>query len=234
MELWNKYFNGKELPIVFFYTDGDGGAEGEKASSGHRCVLSSLVKVRNGKAIYFEKDWIGCHGGRRYLGFSQEIMPKFEYFLSYGIPGELEGERYKKSPELVKELMSRMPHFQAPKRRIVFKRWDDLKEEDEPSVVIFFAQPDVLSGLFTLANYDEVDQHAVVAPFVAGCATIVQYPYLGSLSPNPRCIICMFDVSARPYVPRETLSFAVPIKKFEKNGPKHGGKLPHNFLLGKD
>ena len=214
--LWERYFDGAELPIVFYYIDGDGGAEGETTPSRHRCVLSSLVKVRRGKVLYLDRGSVGCHGGRRYLGFSQRIMPKFEYFLSCGIPGEMEGERYKKSPELVKELMSRMPRFRAPKRRIVFKRWDALREEDEPSVVIFFAKPDVLSGLFTLANYDEVDQHVVVAPFGAGCATIVQYPYLESLSPNPRCIIGMFDVSARPFVPPGTLTFAVSMGKFER------------------
>ena len=149
------------------------------------------------------------------MGFSQRIMPKFEYFLSCGIPGEMEGERYKKSPELVKELMSRMPRFRAPKRRIVFKRWDALREAYDAAGVICFARPDVLSGRFTLANYDEVDQH-VVAPFGAGCATIVQDPYLESLSPNPRCIIGMFDVSARPFVPPGTLTFAVSMGKFER------------------
>jgi len=35
-------------------------------------------------------------------------MPHFEYFLSCGIPGKLEGERYKKSPELVKEFRARI------------------------------------------------------------------------------------------------------------------------------
>jgi hypothetical protein len=49
---------------------------------------------------------------------------------------------------------------------------------DDPEVVIFFAQPDVLSGLFTLANYDEADPNGVFAPFAAGCGSIVHYPYL--------------------------------------------------------
>lgn len=33
------------------------------------------------------------------------IRPDFEYFLSCGIPGKMEGEPDKKSPELVKEIM---------------------------------------------------------------------------------------------------------------------------------
>jgi hypothetical protein len=31
---------------------------------------------------------------------------------------------------------------------------------------------------------------------------------------HPRAIIGMFDPSARPHVPKDTLSFAVPMKKF--------------------
>ena len=84
-------------------------------------------------------------------------MPNFEYFLSRGIPGTLEGEWYKKSPELVKEFEKRKPKFTAPTRNIVFKRWDRLGEKDDPAVIIFFAPTDVLSGLFTLANFDEAD-----------------------------------------------------------------------------
>ena len=44
--------------------------------------------------------------------------------------------------------------LKAPYRYIVFKRWDKLEKDDNPDVIIFFATPDVLSGLFTLSNYD--------------------------------------------------------------------------------
>lgn len=141
-------------------------------------------------------------------------MPHFEYFLSYGIPDQLEGERYKKSPELVQEALTHMPPFQAPGRYLVFKRWDQLEAADEPEVVIFFALPDVLSGLFTLANFDEADPYGVVAPFGAGCGSIVQYPYRKKEADRPRAVLGMFDVSARPCVPREVLTFAVPMGKF--------------------
>ena len=42
----------------------------------------------------------------------------------------------------------------------------------------------------------------------------MQYPYLEKDSARPRAVIGMFDVSARPYVPKETLTFAVPMNKF--------------------
>jgi uncharacterized protein (DUF169 family) len=211
---WVKYFNGAELPICFYYTDDVRGAEPVKPSSGHRCILGDLIKITKGKSLYFDVESIGCFGGKRYLGFSQEIMPNFEYFLSYGIPGELEGERYKKTPELVKELMEKVPVYKAACKFIVFKRWDILEEWDQPAVVIFFASPDVLSGLFTLANFDEVEQNGVFAPFAAGCGSIVQYPYLEKDSERPRGVLGMFDVSSRPFVPENCLTFAAPMNKF--------------------
>ena len=59
----------------------------------------------------------------------------------------------KKTPEIAAEFLKHVPTFKAPGKFIVFKRWDRLEELDKPEVVVFFAQPDVLSGLFTLANF---------------------------------------------------------------------------------
>lgn len=37
------------------------------------------------------------------------MRPKFEYFLSCGIPGEMEGERYIRTPEMVLDLTFSVP-----------------------------------------------------------------------------------------------------------------------------
>ena len=216
MKLWTKYFNGTESPITFYYTDREGCAEPVEPPSGHRCLICDLARVRKGESLCFDIESLGCGGAKRYAGFTQEIIPNFEYFLSCGIPGKLEGERYKKSPELVREAMKRMPQFEAPAQSIVFKRWDKLEKSDEPEVVIFFAPPDVLSGLFTLASFDEVDPNGIFAPFSAGCGSIAHYPYLEKDSDHPRAVLGMFDVSARPCVPENILTFAVPMNKFVK------------------
>ena len=214
VRLWRKYFNNADLPITFYYSDTGKQAELVKLGSVARCVIGALVEVRNGRSFSFNADSIGCLGGRRYLGFAERLRPDFEYFLSCGIPGKIEGERYKKSPELVREIMKNWPTFRAPKRFVVFKRWDNLDKEDSPEVVIFFAQPDVLSGLFTLANFDESQPEGVFVPMGSGCSSIVSYPYLEKDSPHPRAVIGMFDPSARPYMPKDVLSFSVPMKKF--------------------
>jgi len=216
MRLWDKYFGASELPLAFYYTDREESAKLVKTPLGHQCLISVLAKARKGQSLCFDVNSVGCFGGKRYIGFSTQLMPQFEYFLSCGIPGELEGERYKKSPDLVKEVMGNTPSFKAPARFIVFKRWDKLEESDEPSVVIFFAKPDCLAGLFTLANYDEAEQNGVIAPFGAGCSSIVMYPYLERGSQRPRAVLGMFDVSARPFVSAETLTFAVPMNKFDR------------------
>lgn len=211
---WNKYFPGADLPIGFYYTGMKDEKSMPKPAQGHRCLICDLAKVRNGKTVCFDVHSISCSGGRRYLGFEEKLMPDFEYFLSYGIPGKLEGERYKKTPELVKEHLKHQKPFKAPARYVVFKRWDCLEEGEEPQVIIFFAPPDVLSGLFTLANFDEPEPYGVIAPFCAGCGSIVDFPYREINSDRPRAVLGMFDVSARPYVPAGVLTFAIPWPKF--------------------
>jgi hypothetical protein len=216
LALWKKYFNDAELPLTYYYTDDASRAEVVKPGTVPRCFIGALARVRQGRSLSFEKESVGCAGGKRYLGFSDKLAPNFEYFLSCGIPGRMEGERYKKSAELVKETMKHWPAFRAEGRYIVFKRWDDLGQADDPTVAVFFAEPDVLAGLFTLTSYDEADQNLVFAPFGSGCSTIVQYPYLEAGSPRPRAVIGMFDVSARPYVPKNVISYAVPMNKFTR------------------
>lgn len=212
--LWAKYFPGVPLPITFSYTSDEAAARQVKPVKGRVCLLAQLAGVRKGRTLAADARGLGCFGAKRYLGFTQDVMPNFTYFLSCGIAGKLEGERYKKTPEIVEEAMRRAPAFEAPARTIVFKRWDALEESDNPDVVIFFAAPDVLSGLFTLSDFEESDPYAVIAPFAAGCGTIVQYPYLEGRKPNPRSVLGMFDVSARPFVPAGVLTFAAPVAKF--------------------
>jgi uncharacterized protein (DUF169 family) len=214
--LWRKYFNQAELPITFYYSEELNGAEKVKAGSVSRCIIGALNKIRQGDSLAFEVDSIGCPGGRRYTGFSATLAPNFEYFLSCGIPGKVEGERYKKSPEIVKQLLDNWPAFKAPASKIIFKRWDKLEAGDRPDVVIFYAKPDVLSGLYTLASYESADPNAVTAPMGSGCASIIQNPYVESQSKDPRGVIGMFDLSARPHVAPDELTFAVPLSKFAR------------------
>ena len=221
---WEEYFDDAELPIAAYHTDEDTVPENEPSAS--RCLVADLNKVRNGTPLRFGSTSIGCPGGRRYSGFSEALGEGFEYFLSCGIPGKIRGERYKKSPELVRKLLSESPRYVAPRKYIVFKRWDQLEEMDEPEVVVFFAEPDVIAGLFTLANYD-VNEDGVVAPFGSGCSSIVMHPCLEGERDTPRCVFGMFDPSARPYVGSSCLTFAAPMNRFTQMVEN----MPESFLV---
>jgi len=224
---WERHFPGAELPIGFYYADEVAAEDAAASQAASRCLIGNLERVRQGHPFVYAADTPGCPGGKRYAGFSQQLRPKFEYFLSCGIPGELEGERYKKTPELALAHVREHPPLPAAGRYLVWKRWDRFGPGEEPLVVVFFAGPDVLAGLFTLANFDTPDPHGVVAPMGAGCATIIEYPRREAAAAQPRSVLGMFDVSARPFVPAGTLTFAVPMARFVEMV----GNMDESFLV---
>jgi len=227
IQRWQTYFPGAELPITFYYADDLGDVALAEVTDNTQCFIAQLAVVRRGESQCFTVDTMVCPGAKKYVGFSQTVMPNFEYFLSCGIPGKLEGERYKKTPEMVKDLVEKAPEFVAPAPYIVFKRWDRLERDDDPEVVIFYAKPDALSGLFTLAGFDETDPSAVIAPFSAGCGSIVQHPYVQKDADHPKGVLGMFDVSARPWVQKDILTFAAPIARFAQMVDN----MPESFLI---
>ncbi len=229
-ELFEKYFPGAELPITFEIGGNAEGLEKAPAPKGWRCFVCDLVKVRKGTSLVFDESSIGCRGGRFYLGYDAERFPDFRYFLSYGKPGVVEGERYKQTPEIVDELDRTTARIPTTGKEIVFKRWDNLTEADNPDAVVFFARPEVLSGLFTLANFDRTDPNGVICPFGAGCSSIFYFPWIEQQNENPKAVLGMFDPSARPCVPPDTLTMAFPMKKFEKVI----GFMEESFLTTKD
>lgn len=224
---WSKYFPGAELPITFYYASNERGASSVPPPGEWRCVIDELGRVRQGESLALASRSIGCAGGKRYCGFSQQLRANFEYFLSYGIEGKVEGERYKKSPELVKEILRLQPPFEAPEEFLICKRWDNLEKQDEPLIVSFFATADVLSGLFTLANFDEPHSQGVICPFGAGCSSVVYFPYHEAKAEKPRAVLGMFDVSARPYVEPNVLTFSAPTEKFRRMV----GNIDESFLI---
>ncbi len=216
LKKWGHYFGESELPLAFYYTENPGDIDRANLPKGRSCIVCELAIVRKGTPLAWNVDSLACGGARRYLGYADKMRPDFEYFLSSGIPGKMEGERYIRTPEMVKEVMAKVGCIPAKGRYIVFKRLDQLSPEEEPIALIFFAKPDVLSGLYTLANFDQVEGLGVIAPFGSGCASIVHHPLLENEKENPKAVLGMFDPSSRPCVQKEVLSFTVPMKKFVK------------------
>ncbi|MGA2667957.1 MAG: DUF169 domain-containing protein [Ignavibacteria bacterium] len=227
IEKWKKYFNNAELPIVFYYSNSVNDSELLPPAPKRRCMINELTMVRDGRSLCYAAESFGCEGGKRYTGFSSTLRPNFEYFLSCGIEGEMEGERYKRTPEIVQEILKDHKQLDLPGKYLIFKRWDKLSETDHPDAVIFFAKSDVLAGLFTLASFDEAEPNTSFTPFGAGCSSIVYYPYLEKDKEEQRAVIGMFDPSARVSVGPDEITFTVPMKKFEKMV----GYMDESFLI---
>lgn len=211
---WQHYFNHAELPLAFEYTDSLNGAVPEPSFAGHRCLIGQLIKARNGRTLCFAADSVSCRGGIRYLGFTDHMFPGFEQYIAHDDAGR--GERYRRTPEQVRTYIDALPALPLRGRYLVIKRWDKLEASDRPDGVLFFARPDVLSGLFTLAYYDSDRSDAVIAPFGAGCMTTFYQTYREQVEGTHRAVMGMFDPSARKCLKAELLSFGVPYAKFER------------------
>jgi uncharacterized protein (DUF169 family) len=218
-ELWKQFretLDLKESPLGIYYTNNK--PEGVTAKTGiHTCMIGLLQNARKkGETVYFDKDHFGCPGGAYYMGFFESPRPNLEYFLSCGIPGEMEGERYIKTPERAREYFARMIPRRAPATYCVFKPVEQFQSSTQPEVVAFFATPDILSGFFTLTNYALERTDAIYTPFGSGCSTILTYPLKEAGKEQPHAILGMFDVSARPMVEKDVLTLAMPFSIFLK------------------
>jgi uncharacterized protein (DUF169 family) len=204
-----------EQPLGVLYSDEKPAGSLTPKGKGHVCIFALLGRARHqGQTVYFDETYTGCEGGAYYMGLRAAPRPKLEYFLSCGIPGEMEGERYIKTPEIAREFFASTKPRRAPKKYCLFKPLNKLSADEEPEVVVFFALPDVLSGLFTLTNYAAERQDAVRIPFSSGCGSILTHPLKEAEKENPQAILGLFDVSARPFVEPNTLTLAMPTKLF--------------------
>jgi len=218
-DLWKQFRESLgliESPLGIYYTNNKPeGVTPKEGISG--CMIGLLQNARKkGNTVYFDKEHFGCPGGGYYMGFLEKARPDIEYFLSCGIPGEMEGERYIKTPELAREYFGKMKPRPAPASYCVFKPIQRFQDEEKPEVVVFFGSPDILSGLFTLTNYTLEITDAVNTPFGSGCSTILTYPLKEAEKAKPRSILGMFDVSARPMVEKDVLTLSMPYATFLK------------------
>jgi uncharacterized protein (DUF169 family) len=218
MKAYGKFYDRlalKEHPLGVFYSNEIPKNGIQPKEKGHTCMIGLLSRARHhGASVYFDENHFGCEGGAYYMGFRSTPRPKIEYFLSCGIPGEMEGERYIKTPEIAREYFASTKPRKASARYAIFKPLDKLADAEEPEVIIFFATPDVLSGLVVLTGYASEQGDAIRLPFSSGCGAILTHPLKEGEKEKPQAILGMFDVSARPFVEPNILTLAMPTKLF--------------------
>jgi len=216
IENWGKYLPGTDLPFALFYSDDERYLEDLRHQEGFRCMIVHFAPVLKGERVAFAEETIACPGGVRYSGFPTKPNPGLKYFLSCGIPGEMEGLRLKKTPELVEGSFGDHTPVEAGGRFLVATRLDRLDTDETPEVVAWLAPPDVISALFHLAAFNSSDRSIVTSPQSSGCGALISCPMAEKEKRHPRAILGMFDISARPCVRKDHLSFAVPLSLFEE------------------
>lgn len=228
--------------------------EGKRA-----CAMYLFACAAQGRTAVADASTCGCFGGISGFGFGNgyKNFPAGESgfcgFLSSGngntpqgrAIGEkiaarspefaqhyLEGERYKRGPELVKEWLGELPLVYDAPTYLTFRPLADVEPEngDIPDVVVFTVNAQQLSSLVVLANYGSPRSDRVIIPFGSGCQLIGILPFAEGASENPRAVVGLTDLSAREKtlrsLGRDQLTFAMPWKLFLEME----SEAPNSFL----
>jgi len=191
------------------------------------CVMGNVWRARQKKtAAYFDRERFGCLGGAFYLGFLKPQLDFIAHYVSTGIPGVMEGERYMASPEDVRRFFETVDPRPAPARFCVFQPLSQFQPGETPEVVAFFARPEMMSGLHFLATFVTGDLEAVAAPFGADCSFVLTWPLHYLSQGKLKAVLGGWDPSARKFHRPDELSFAMPWELFAQMV----ARWPESFL----
>ena len=203
IQCYREAFGSKvQLPLLFGYSDTPV-AVTEKIGG---CFFKGLQAAREGHPVSLSVDVIGCGGGKLYTGFAD--MPEH-------VPGFVSlKEKYKKTPEMVVDYVKGLEMERATKPYLNFVRIDKAESWDGVEGLLFYATPDMLSGLCGWAFFDNNEPDAVVSQFGSGCSTVVSMTVVENARRGHRCFIGLFDPSVRPWIGKNELSFTIPYCRF--------------------
>jgi len=179
------------------------------------CVMGNIWRARKKRcAAWFSAERFGCPGGAFWLGFLKPQTETIIGYVSTGIPNFTEGELYCDSPDELRRIFERVDPRPAPGKYCVVKPLGLFTENEEPELVLFFARPEVVSGLHQLAAFVTNDPEVVASPWGAACGGIAAWPLHYLSRGMNRAVIGGWDPSARKFFKTDELSFTVPLAMF--------------------
>jgi len=238
------------VPVALLFADEKPAGAQQFAEGKWGCLMWLLASAVKGKTAAVDASTFGCLGGGTGFGFGNRYLEWpggvecFYYFLSTGnaTRGEeghadtelarsqlraqsfdhfVHGERYLKSPEVTQSFVKSLPTLQIPARYVIMKPLAAVDSEREtPVSVTFLVNPDRLSALVVLANYEGPAGENVIIPWGAGCQSIGIFTYREAQAERQRAVVGMTDISARRYMNRhfgrDLLTFSIPFALFER------------------
>jgi hypothetical protein len=213
------------------------------------CVMWLLASAAKGRPAAASRASFGCVGGGVGLGFGNRYLDWpggiecFHYFLSTGneqwehgrqamdeVRPQLlsrsyehfvHGERYLKSPDLVRRFVDALPMTEVPSTYVIFKPLEQVTAEEQPEVVVFLVDADRLAALTILAGFAREGNENVTMPQAAGCQSIGIFAYRENKAERPRAVVGPTDISARLYLNRQLgrrdlMTFAVPQRLYRE------------------
>jgi uncharacterized protein (DUF169 family) len=203
-------------PVAVLFTDEKPSAAAQFKPHRFGCVISMLAGAAKGWTAVFDRETTGCLGGQTGLCFGdgyegRDVGSMLATGPGRGSRGSRGGLGYMKTPEVARRFVESLPATDIPESYVVLKPLAKVDAPREtPVAVIFLANADQVSALSVLANYDRPGGDAVSVPFASGCQSICLLPFAESKSGHPRAVLGGMDISARPHLDPDLLTFTAP------------------------
>jgi uncharacterized protein (DUF169 family) len=201
------------LPSV--EAEAGGRVDWQALNSNWSCVVGALWRARKKKVpAVFDRERFGCLGGAFYLGFLKPQLEGIVYYVSTGIPGQMEGEHYLESPDVTRRFFNTIDPQPAPARYCVFKPISQFTGRERPVLVSFFSRPESIAGLNQMATFVTNDFEAVCSPFGAGCSNLVTWPLKYLAEGKLKAVLGGWDPSDRNFLKPDEITFTMPWEMF--------------------
>jgi hypothetical protein len=206
------------LPVALLFADSRPEDAMHLKKAGSACVAPLIFAASKGKTVAIDKDSTGYQCSAFYLGYRDWIFEGIEYFLSNSeepLPGGRACERFVESPKLAKEYVTSFIPKTLERRTYVFKPVKNLRENEEPQVVIFYANPDQMSALVFLINYQAPnDFNRIETGFASACNAVTTFPLSYVEKNQKKAFWGLHDPSQRLSFPPDIASMAMPFSLY--------------------
>lgn len=187
------------------------------------CIMGHIWRARKKRKVaYFDALHFGCPGGAFFLGYLKPQTETIVHYVSTGVPGRMEGERYCDSPEKLREIFQVIDPRPAPAKFCVVKPLSLFGSGEKPELVAFFTRPETLCGLHQLAAFVTHDPEVVASPWGAGCTNLITWPLRYLSQGQKRVVLGGWDPSARKFYRTDELTLSVPYEIFEQMLDRYG------------